>query len=282
MRRCISPLVAMTCALAAIRVVSADTFYVDSDFSSLSIAVYDHTTSTLLTSAQISGSDTTSLAGTFDATIDSGTITFNSGDVTFNNQESDMQPAIDGGDASAGTSLNPYPPSPGSDPANYGLFLTVPDPDDPEGPLALAGVAAIRDAIAGLTSSAITITGGGSSFDASQVTLGLSYGSLDYNINTGDGTPFLNGTTGIDGNSGLNSSTGGGIGTFGGVTAVSIPVLVSVNVTTGGLDVDVVLTGQIGGTNVAPAPVPEPGTFALAALALIGVAPAIRKARRLR
>jgi hypothetical protein len=267
--------------MVAIRIASADTFYVDPDFSSLSIAVYDHTTSTLLTSAQISGSDTTSLTGTFDATIDSSTITFNSGSVAFNNQESDMQPAIGGGDASAGDSMNPYPPSPGSDPANYGLFLTVPDPDDPEGPLALAGVAAIRDAVTSLTSSAITLTGGGSAFDASQVTLGLTYGSLDYNINTGDGTPFLNGTTGIDGNSGLNSSTDGGIGTFGGITAVSIPVSVLVNVMTGGLNIDVVLTGQIEGTNAAPlAPVPEPGTFALAALALIGVVPAIRKVRR--
>ncbi|MES1213773.1 MAG: hypothetical protein ABUL64_04225, partial [Singulisphaera sp.] len=224
------------CAPAVVHESRAETFYVDSGFSSLSIAVYDHSTSLLLTSAQISGSDTTSLGGTFDATIDSGTITFNSGDISFTDQESDMQPAIGGGSASAGDSENPYPPSPGSDAANYGLFLTVPnDPEDPGAGLALAGVAAIRSAVLGLMSDALTITDG--AFDASQVTLGLTAGTLDYNINGGDGTPFIHGSTGIDGNSGVNTLTDGSVGTIGGVTLISMLVYVDVNVTTGGLNV---------------------------------------------
>jgi hypothetical protein len=288
MRSRIVPLVVLacaTCALSGFRSARADTFYVDPDFSSLSIAIYDHSTSTLLTSAQTSGSDTTTLGGTFDATIASGAITFNSGAISFDNQGTDMQPAIGGGGDSAGTAMNPYPPSPGSDPASYGLVLSVYDPDNPES-LVLAGVLAVRDALAGISSdSAITITGG-SSFDASQINMVFNSGTtLDYNINNGsDGSAFLNGTTAIDGTPGANTLTGGGIGTFGGVTGITIPVYVDVNVTTGGLNVDVVLSGSIGATNAAPgAPVPEPGTFVLAAMALVGGLPvAVRRMRKSR
>ena len=239
------------CALAVASAVNADTFYVDSGFSSLQIAVYDHASSYLLTWTQVTDSDITSLGGTFDATISGGYITFNSGSITFNDQGTDMMPAIGGGGDSAGDEMNPYPADPGSDPANYGLYLTVPnDPEDPEAGIALAGVAAIRSAGLDLSSSAIAISS--DVFDVGGITLGLSAGTLDYNINAGDGTPYINGTTGIDGNSGPNASDSGLI-IPGDPLGIFIPVFVDVHVTSGGLDVDVVLTGQIAATNAAPA-----------------------------
>jgi len=267
--------------LCANSVAVADTFYINPEESYLSIAVLDHSSSYQLTSAQFSGSDVTSLGGSFDATIGGGTITFTtSSNIIFNDLESDVYPDIGGGSDSAGDSLDPYPPSPGSGAGNYGLVLTVPnDPEDLGEGLALAGFAAIRSAIADATSSAITITAG--EFDASGITLDLADGDLDYNINLGDGTPFIHGTTGIDANGAVNSATEGVVGTFEGQTFVSFPVDVSVHVTTSGLDVDVVLQGFILGITAPEsfARVPEPTTWALMAVGLVGLLPWARRMR---
>lgn len=273
-------------ALALVRCATADTYDVDPDNSYLSIAILDHSTQNQLTSAQVDGSDLTSLGGSFDVTFGSGTITFNSSNnITFGNQSTDMQPAIGGGSASAGTGDNPYPADPGSGAANYGLYFTVPnDFDNPDAGLALAGVAAIRGALTDVTSSAISLSDG--LFDASQLTMSLPNGhtALDFNVNLGDGTPLANGTSFVDG-SGANSETFGEVGTIFGVPFVGFYIDLDIHTTAGGLDLDVVLQGQIVGSlesggGVIAVPVPEPETLALAVVAAVCFVPVLRRRRK--
>jgi hypothetical protein len=270
-------------ALALARCATADTYDVDSDNSYLSIAILDHSTQNQLTSAQVDGSDLTSLGGSFDVTFGSGTITFNSSDnITFGNQSTDMQPAIGGGSPSAGSGDNPYPADPGSGAANYGLYFTVPnDFDNPDAGLALAGVAAIRGALADITSSAISLSDG--LFDASQLTMSLPSGhtALDFNVNLGDGTPLVNGTSFVVG-SGANSETFGEVGTLFGTPFVGFYVDLDIHSTSGGLDLDVVLQGQIvgyveAGGGAMATPVPEPSALVLAVVAVVGLLPVLRR-----
>jgi len=189
-----------------------------------------------------------------------------------------MRPGTDGGNASAGTSLNPYPPDKGTELANYGLFATLyNDPGDPESGIGVAGVMALRDMVADLSSSALSITS--DAFDSSQITFGLTSGVLDYNLNTGSGTPITLGSFGLDGNSTLNTDSGGGTLTIGGVTAVVVPINLDLYYSDRVLDI--VLTDQIGATNAAPlAPVAEPGTIVLGLLGACGVIGLARRKRQ--
>jgi PEP-CTERM motif len=137
-----------------------------------------------------------------------------------------------------------------------------------------AGPLAIRNAIMDLTSGGpLALTAG--TFDGSLVTVGTTVGDADFNL-TG---PFpVNGTSSLAGQTGLNGLlTIGTVVTAGGLTTITIPISVDVPVSVSGLTFDAIFSGQI----VASGPaVPEPSTFVLAGIGLVGIGLSIVKRRR--
>ena len=224
-------------------------FTIDNSQSSLNISVYiggsPDDGGTLITSPQTPGSDTTTISGTINVDVTSGSLQFlTTGDTNYDLQSVDQAP-LPGGD-------------PGTAPAQYGLNIAV-------GTLE-TGVGAVRGMVTDATSDPIGLASG--TFDASQVMLSISTGGLDYNLT---GFSPASGNADLTGNSGTNAATGGLYTSDGSTATLTLPVYVDVPVTvmvgTLALPLDAILQGQI----VATAAVPEPTTLSLLALGLLGL-----------
>ena len=235
----------MVCASNA----RADLFTIDQAESNLSLAVWLTSSGSpilQITGAQFTGSDSTSLYGTLNANVVSGSsITFLTTDnIQLANNATPIAPLADG---SSGTAIG-----------QIGLMLTA----------ITSGDLALRGAVGDLTSGALTLSG--TSFNASGVTLAYTAGSLAYNTGLGIGSTSTVSST-------LNSATAGSFTDSGGIETLTIPIDVIVPVSVGGFDLDLITTGSI----VATAPsVPEPGTGTLMAIALVGLAGARWAVRR--
>ena len=272
-------IVALNATLVASRVGAAPiTYTISAAQSHLTIGAVNQ--GIPLTIAQSTGSDTTSLSGSILAEIGGGSISLLShNSITYNNQASLQSPGVGGGFASAGAPANgfssppglPLPSFPGSGPAAYGELFII--PNDLSDSLdvnnsTLVGYVALRSLLSDITGATPLNAG---SFTTDALSLKIIAGNLDYNLNngTGDGSPFTHGFASVGGNSGANSGAGNGsVVTAGGFQTITIPIRLDVPVNTGLFAFDLIITGQI----VAQAAiVPEPGTFGMAGVGLIGV-----------
>ncbi len=242
MRCCIANL-ALFCLLQAADASLAGelSFTIDSALSHLTFSL-ETTGGTQITTPQTLGSDSTSLSGTMNVDVTSSKIQFlPTGNTIFALQTLPQAPLPGGATGTA--------------PAQYGLTVSIPGTG--------SGVIAARNYLGDATSAPIPLVG--SSFDASQLSSNLVVGNTAYNL-TVLGSPVIGS---IDTNfPAPNTLSGGTLTMAGGVYTLTIPMLVKGPVTISGITVDNVYSGQI----VATSPVPEPGSIALAALGLIGLA----------
>ncbi|MBX7169316.1 MAG: PEP-CTERM sorting domain-containing protein [Pirellulales bacterium] len=205
------------------------------------------------TTPQQPGSDTTNLNGVLNVSIGSD-VTFNGGSIGFADQANPMEPLPGGA-------------LPGSAPANYGLLIDLQS--------LVTGPAAARNLMATITSGATPLVG--NLFDASALTLGVTQGVLDVNLQG-----FTSVVTGLDisNNSGPNSSTAGQLDIVGLTATLTLPVYVEasvpVEVSPGFvLPLTAIFQGQI----VAVGAVPEPGTAVLAGIGLVALGLVARRRR---
>jgi hypothetical protein len=239
-------MIAFTVALgclssAGLSSASVLSFTIDSQQSSITFSAKT-TGGAPITSAQTSGSDTTTLFGTAQIDVTPGAIQFlATGDTQFNLQAVPQAP-LPGGAL-------------GTAPAQFGLNVTIPGIG--------GGVVAARNYVSDATSPPIPRIG--NSFDATQVTLSLVAGTTDYNL-TILGNPVA-GSFG-PGLPTLNMLAGGTITQAGGIYTLTLPIHVEGPVTVSGITVIDVYAGQI----VATAPVPEPSGLLLAGVGLLTLA----------
>lgn len=239
--------------------VSADTLTIDSSQSFLKLAV--SIDGTPIATAQVPGSDTTYIAGTLEATVSGGNITFDGGSVLdfleFDGGNTDLLPAVGGGSVG-----DPGTPAP----ADYGLLIDLG---------IVSGYGAVRLALADVTGGPEAIAG--NAFDTSNLTLALTDGDLDVNLS---GFANIADSVDISGNMALNSSGGNGYTTVNNgmqyvVLPIDLEVVIPVEISPGVvLPITAAFTGQV-------VTVPEPTTMALLGVAC-AVVPAVgyRRMRR--
>lgn len=238
----------------------ADTLTVNSDESYLKLEVFIE--GTPIATAQLPGSDVTHIGGTLEASFAGGNITFGGGSnldfQLYDDGNTDLLPDVGGGTAGD--------PGTGA-PADIGLTLDL-------GGLAV-GPGAVRLAFADVTGGPESIVA--DQFDASNLTLELTAGSLDVNLS---GFVSLAETVDISGNSAINTSGGTGYTTLLGSTRyvvipVNLDVVIPVDV---GLPSPLPITARFTGQIVT---VPEPSALVLLGIAC-GAAPAVgyRRLRR--
>jgi len=256
---------------------SADTSYtIDPTLSSLSVAVYlggPPGIGTLVTVPQSGTSDTTQLSGTLNATI-GGNISFGGGsNVIYGYQAGNFLP-----DANGGTPSNPDPAMTGGAPAQIALAL---DPTTGLG----TGYIAIGSSVAA-ASDVTNVTPGGTAltaglFDATQQNVLVTSGNISYWLDTvlasangaqiiaTPGSP-LTAQNGVD-SFGNTTPLVGSVVVAGPITTITLPVFADQFVSLGsGLGIDVVFTGTIV-ANTPMAGVPEPGTFGMMGVAMVGL-----------
>jgi hypothetical protein len=252
---------------------SADTSYtIDSTLSSLNVAVYlggPPGTGTLVTLPQAPGSDTATLSGFLNATV-GGNISFGGGsNVVLNNQPGVFLPDANGGD-----STGPDPAGTGGAPASIALSL------DPS-----IGLGTGFIAISGATSDVTNFAPGGTAltagtFDATQQNILVTNGSLAYWLNTVLGLEFgqetvatptspLSAQNGVDSGGNTTPLLGTAV-VVGNLTTIVLPIFADQSETLSGLPIDIVFSGTIVATAVASA-VPEPGTFGMMGVAMVGL-----------
>jgi hypothetical protein len=245
--RFVSTILGLTCALSAASALAAPTlFTINPLLSSEHITILS--AGTPVSAPQFPGSDTTSVSGTLNTDyVPGASIQFlTTANSVLANQPAPVAPAPGGG--------GPFPAL-GSGPGNIGIFLFAP-----------GAVGAIRGAINDFTSAALPLTG--AVFDASQVTIGQSAGTLDYNLSAlGGAFTGLIGSGSLAGGAGLNTNPAGTLVIAGNVATLTIPILVDIPFQAGPATLDAITTGTI----VATAIVPEPGTISLLGLGLVGL-----------
>jgi len=267
----ITRLIPLACCIAACLSVgalraTAATFVLDPNNSNLKVSVggyEDDGNGNLVfvsfTSPQTPGSDNTSLSGSLQATVGGGLIDFTGlSNIVFDNQSVDQEP-LPGGIL------------PGSATANYGVNLNVFDG-------AIFGPGAIRGALADLTGNSLLV---GNQFDSAGLLLALTAGTIDINLDANAiGQGILATSAAISGNSAANLATPGTLDLVGSDLNLYIPIFVevAVPVQAGSLTLTVIarFEGQITATSL----VPEPSTFLMAGVGLVGLGAAgYRRAR---
>ncbi len=243
--RCTTKFFAALAAVAALScasLASAATFIVDSNLSSLTLGANLSGTEVLF--PQSPGSLTTALGGTLDIDFTPGSSVqfLGGGTATFALQPIDPQPGING--------------VPGTAPGNYGGSVNA------FGGLA-SGPAAGRDLIAEGSSGVIPVAG--VAFDASQVTLGLTQGFLDFDLVV-LGNPTV-GRADISGNSAANQAIAGTATQVGLLQTITIPVNVGIPIDLNGI----IITGTLDGIIVATFVVPEPSSLVMLSISLVGL-----------
>jgi hypothetical protein len=267
-------IVALAGALIASRASAAPvSFTIDPTQSSLQAIAYlggpPSGGGTQITTAQTGTSDTTSLYGNLiaDTSAPGGNISFSGGSVVnYTYQPGNMLPDANGGDATG-----PDPLGTGGAPAQFGLLVNIPG--------LATGYISISSALSDVsdfTAGGTALSGG--SFDATQQNVLVTQGSIAYWISApaisatplfGSSViapPTLSAQNGVD-SSGNSNGQVGTVTNIGGVTTITLPIFADQVVSVSGLPVDVIFTGQI----VATATVPEPTTFALAGVGMVGL-----------
>jgi hypothetical protein len=263
---------------------SADsTYYIDPSQSYLTVGVYlgdPLKGGNLGTASQTGTSDTTWLYGNLQAAIGGGNISFGGGSVGLAYQTTNMLPDANGGD-----SAGPDPAGTGGAPAQFGLVLL------PNG-LGLSGYLSVYNAAATVTDfagpTALTPGPGVGIFDATQQDVGLTSAGISYWLNgVAAGLGILYGsevvappTASVQNNvssGGYSTYAQGVVTSLGGVTSILLPVFADVEQVVSGITLDVLLSGQIVATSV-----PEPSTFVLAGVGLVGSLVVVSARRRLR
>jgi len=252
---------------------SADSSYIiDPTQSYVTVGIYNDSPlngGLELSIPQQLGSDTSALTGFLNALVSGGNISFGGGSsIGLTTFGSNLLPDANGGD-----STGPDPANTGGAPAQIGLEL-----------LGL-GYASINGGTMDITGGATPVTAG--VFDGTQQSVALLSATLAYWIDAsslGQGVifgsdvvapPAQSAQNGVDH---LGNSTYQ-LGTVVGNT-ITIPIFADVVENINPLTVDVVFTGQIVAT-LAPV-VPEPSTFVLGSIGLVGSVLAYRVRRSAR
>jgi hypothetical protein len=262
---------------------SADTAYtIDSSLSFLTASIYAGSPlsgGTQVSSFQVVGSDTSALQGALNADTSGGNISFGGGSsiglTTF--AGGNLLPDANGGDSSG-----PDPAGTGGIPAQLGLTLDLSPIGAP-----VFGFANVNTATLDVTGAGTSL-GGGGSFDATAQTIQLTTAQLALWVNAeglmipGVGilpetltiTPGSNAIApnGIDSSGTSNYQTGTVVG-----NTITLPIFADVQEGVSGITLDIVFSGQIVAT--AGAAVPEPSTFVLGGLGLVGSVLAYRVRR---
>ena len=187
---------------------------------------------------------TTSYTGTIDATVTALSIQFNSASAD-GMVSGSYQPLVGGGAGSA--------------PGDYGGMFTV-------GGL-FPGFFSVRDLVASLTSSSLSLSGG--NFDATQLLFTALSGSGDYRV----AALALVGTTSLVGSSAPNAAPLGSISMMGGVQTLTIPVDVTLVFTAVNPNDSMIrFTG-----NIVATAIPEPATYMLFGIGLLACAQWFRR-----
>lgn len=236
--------------LAAANSLRADTFVIDPLRSVLTLSGTATSYGWSISSQTTTPNGlSTSFAGTIDATLGAGSITFNNSAAAAN-LSGTYQPAIGGG--------------PGTAPANYGPYWGG-------GPW--SGYSALREVIGSLSSGPITLSGG--NFDASQLLFSFLSGRLDRYI-TIFPSGSMSGTQSLIGVSPMNGSGTGTLATSAGIETLTVPIDISFNVTM--LDAND-STFRLRGNLVATSAVPEPSSYIFFGIGIAALAAntAVRK-----
>jgi hypothetical protein len=236
----LATLVGLILALACLPAAAEPlTFVIDSQQSYFELAVTTPDFSTDFSTPQTPGSNRTSVFGTFNIDVTPTSLQFlPTNDAHPANQPLPQAPLIDG---SAGTS-----------PAQIGLNLNIPG--------LLTGVASIRNYVADITSPVIPLTG--TSFDSTQVSLGVSDGTTSFNLIV-LGSPLIDSYMGVD--PGLNLLGGGTLTLAGDTYTLLLPYQVNNSQDIRGIEYGLAHSGVI----VATAVIPEPSTLLLAGAGLL-------------
>lgn len=226
---CLAVVVGVQTALAA-----PITFNIDPQLSSLTFSLGAAGVGKF-TSAQTPGADTSALFGTLDTELEVGSVQFlTTGNVQFSPQALPQSPLPNG--------------LPGTAQAQFGLNAAA---------FALSGTIAGRNFLGDATSSPIALAG--TSFDASQLTVNLLSGDVDYNL-VFMGSPVVGRST--ENFPALNTLNGGTLVSNGSMLTLTVPIHVEGSFSLQGLRITPVYSGII----VATASVPEPSSWMLLAV----------------
>jgi len=252
-------------------------YTIDSALSSLQVGVYlggpppPDGGGELVTLPQSLTSDTSILSGSLLANLAGGNISFPGG----SNIEYGYQPGNYLPDANGGNESGPDPNGTGGAPAQIALQL------DPATGLG-TGYISIANAVSDITNatsspSGTPITAG--TFDATQQNVLVTAGNLAYWLNTtiaglvygsevaATPTKPLSAQNGIDSQMNTYPQVGT-VTSVAGITTITLPIFADQFVLIGsGVGIDIVFTGQIVAT---AASIPEPSTFVLAGIGLVG------------
>jgi len=250
---------------------NADTSYaIDSALSSVTATVYlggpPSQGGQAITTYQVLGSDTSALTGTLNADISGGNISFDGGSsIGLTNFPTHLLPDANGGNASG-----PDPAGTGGATWQFGLETNAFAEAG-----GLSGYIGVGGATLDISGGATPITAG--TFDATQQTISLLTANIAYWLNVDIPSllvgiefgsevvapPTATAQNGVD-TAGVSNYQ---LGTVVGNTIV-LPLFADVSQAVSGLTVDVIFQGQIVASPGAL--VPEPSTFVLGGIGLIG------------
>jgi hypothetical protein len=261
---------------------SADTYTIDEANSSVTAAVYlggpPDAGGGQITEAQLPGSDTSALFGTLNADVSGGNISFGGGSsISLTSFPTVLLPDANGGDSSS-------PDPAGTGGATWQIGLQTNDLANANG---LQGYIGITNGTLDITGAATPLSGG--SFDATAQTISLLTANLGYWLNlnipgvfTGVvygaetvAPPTGTAQNGVDSAGYSNYQQGSVVG-----NTIILPIFADVQQAVSGITVDVIFTGQI--VAIRQVAVPEPSTFVLGSIGLVGSVLAYRVRRSAR